>query len=98
MRKSTFQQISLNSAQHVWISIKEEWADTFDPHYRAPLSWVTKNKLLYTHLLKLLTNLVEFYPAIQKETSKPENAHSLGLMQGGIQKTKNGNAPAHPLV
>ena len=24
-------QIRLNSAQHVWISIKEEWADTFDP-------------------------------------------------------------------
>ena len=31
VRKSTFQQIRLNSAQHVWISIKEEWADTFDP-------------------------------------------------------------------
>ena len=31
VRKSTFQQIRLNSARHVWISIKEEWADTFDP-------------------------------------------------------------------
>ena len=31
VRKSTFQQIRLNSAQYVWISIKEEWADTFVP-------------------------------------------------------------------
>ena len=50
------------------------------------------------NLFKLLTNLVEFYPAIQKETAKPENAHSLGPMQGGSKKQKNGNAPAHPHV
>ena len=35
-----------------------------------------------------LTNLVEFYPTIQKETAKPENAHSLGPMQGGSKKQK----------
>ena len=50
------------------------------------------------NLFKLLTNLVEFYPAIQKETTKPENAHSLGPMHGGSKKQKNCNAPAHPLV
>ena len=50
------------------------------------------------NLYKLLKNLVEFYPAIQKETAKPENAHSLGPMQEGTKKQKNCNAPAHPLV
>ena len=46
---ATFQQIRFNSVQHVWISIKEDWADTFDPFM--PLSGVPKNKLLYTQFV-----------------------------------------------
>ena len=79
-----FQQIRLNSAQHVWISIKEEWADTFDPF----TSGVLKISSCIHNLFKLLTNLVEFYPAIQKETAKPENAHSLGPCKGDPKNKK----------
>ena len=88
MRKSTFQQIRLNSAQHVWISIKEEWADTFDPIIGHLRVGYPKIRSCIHNLFKLLTNLVEFYPAIQKETAKPKNAHSLGPMQGGTKKQK----------
>ena len=98
VRKSTLQQIRLNSAKHVWISIKEEGADTFDPIIGRLWVGYPKISSCIQNLFKLRTNLVEFYPAIQKETAKPENAHSLGPMQGGSKKTKNGNAPAHPQI
>ena len=88
MRKLSFHQIRLNSAQQVWISIKEERADTFDPIIGRLLVGYPKISSCIHNLFKLLTNLVEFYPAIQKETAKPENAHSLGPMEGGSKKQK----------
>ena len=50
------------------------------------------------NLFKLLTNLVEFYPAIQKETAKPEMHTHWGPCNRDKKKTKNGNAPANQLV
>ena len=50
------------------------------------------------NLFKLCTNLVEFYPAIQRDCNLARKCTLSEAHAKGIQKAKNSNAPAHPLV